>query len=188
MVMPEETQMPNSATAPSPPLLVFYDTEFTDLVADAELLSIGMVSAQSDDQLYIVIADAHREKASEFVQSIVLPIIDRHQPVYLTRNEAAGAISEWLETLRLNNPEQPLQLVSDSEWDWTLLSQLFPGPIGSRIAAQQIQDRLTSREQRGLFYGVVEAFHIHRNEQHHALVDALAIKAGYLAVVSNSTS
>jgi hypothetical protein len=188
VIVPEETQMLDSATAPSPPLLVFYDTEFTDIVADADLLSIGLVSAHTDDQLYIVLTDARRERGSEFVQSIVLPIIDRHQPMYLTRNEAANAISGWLEALRLSNPEQPLQVVSDSEWDWNLLRQLFPGKIGPWIVGQQIQDRLTSREQRGLFNGTVEAFHIHRNEQHHALVDALAIKKGYLAVVRNSIS
>jgi hypothetical protein len=186
--MPEETQMPISATEPSPPLLVFYDTEFTDLVADAELLSIGLVSAHTDDQLYIVIADARRERASEFVQSVVFPIIDRYQPMYLTRNEVAAAISGWLEALRLDNTDQTLELVSDSEWDWALLSRQFPGPIGPRVVGQTIQDRLESRERRGLFNGTVEGFHVRRNEQHHALVDALALKEGYLAVVRNSIS
>ena len=173
--------------SPEGPISVFYDCEFTDLTPDADLLSIGFVAADSEDELYIEISDAHRARASSFVRQEVLPRFGLHNPQVLKRVAAAARIEEWLDGLRGDNRQRQIVLLSDSTWDWQLMIELFipaPGePPWSRsfnVAGRLVQQYLDSGRQTACFNEALEMFHRESRQQHHALVDARGLKVAYL--------
>lgn len=53
-------------------MLLFIDTEFTDLRKNAELISIGVISERGD-KFYAEITDYDKEKCNDFVLSVVIP-------------------------------------------------------------------------------------------------------------------
>ena len=178
-------------TLPSAPVLVFYDTEFTDLAPGSELLSIGLVVAGTDDELYIEISDANLSLASDFVVAEVLPLMGRHKPLRLTKTEAAAAIDAWLDTLRAGDRSTQIVMVSDSSWDWRHLVALQstigenePWAHRCNVTSQMIQSLLKTEAQGENFYEAVEAFYRSHSEQHHALVDARSLKCGLLGAQS----
>lgn len=60
-----------------------------------DLLSIGLVVADIDAELYIEIADADVRASSDFVKETVLPLFGRHSPEVPTRAAAAARIEAW---------------------------------------------------------------------------------------------
>ncbi len=73
-------------------MLVFLDTEFTDLV-DSELISIGMVSEDGQRVLYLEISDFDPSKCSPFVQDGILPLLSRTEDVTVPRDELPAQIA-----------------------------------------------------------------------------------------------
>lgn len=170
-----------------PSVIVFIDTEFTDLCADAELLSIGLVAAETTDELYIELSDADRSGASDFVTEVVFPLLGMHDPEILPRQQAGQRIDVWFDLLRGGDRNRPIICVSDSMRDWQYLLTLYPpgNRSGSwaqarNVAGRLINDLLTSEAQQFAYADAVEMyFRRHGREQHHALVDARSLKEGY---------
>lgn len=106
--------------------MVFYDCEFTDLSSASNLLSIGLVAAGSDAELYIEIADADVSVSSDFVKKAVLPLFGRHTPAILTRVAAAARIETWLDSVRDGDRQRQVQMIADSSFDWDHFLALFP--------------------------------------------------------------
>lgn len=167
---------------------IFFDTEFTDLLPDADLISIGFVTESGDRSLYIELADWIPGKASDFVRERVVPLLDQPSEARMTTNECAVAVREWL--LELGSGRE-LELVSDSSWDWRLLQRLLG------YAIQTDNDRLPLVAGTG----PVLRFRLHSTRtpddervfveaanpwvagrEHHALVDAQGLRAGVLAI------
>lgn len=162
---------------------IYFDTEFTDFGIDSDLLSIGFVAATTDDELYIEITDPHPQcQPSEFVREFVLPLFGRHRPERLTRTQAAIRIDQWLDGLRGGDRETPIAFVSDSVLDWQYLMELWVSMPGepSWAAARNIRGMLAQStlmpHQTELLFAHVDEYHQERQEQHHALVDARALK------------
>jgi len=169
------------------PITVFYDCEFTDITSDADLLSIGFVAADSENELYIEIGDANRAQASLFVRHEVLPKFGMHNPQVLKRVGAAARIEEWLDDLRGGDRQQQIVVLSDSTWDWQFLLELFipmPGePPWARsfnVASRLVQQYLDSGRQTACFNEALDMFHREHRQQHHALVDARGLKLAYM--------
>jgi hypothetical protein len=170
----------------SEPLIVFYDTEFTDLGMSAELLSIGFVAADTNGELYIELADADRRGSSSFVREVVLPLFGRHNPQILRRAGAAAKIEAWLDGLREGNRERPILLLSDYGGDWMHLLDLFvtvpgefPWPRQMNLSAQLVQNHLLSGRQNYTFDETQVDYFREHGDQHHALIDARAMKAAW---------
>jgi hypothetical protein len=168
------------------PVMVFYDTEFTNFSRNADLLSIGLVAAEGSAELYIEIKDANLDASSDFVKAIVLPQFGKHHPKVLRRVEAASRITEWLDTLRNGDPQRQLQMVSDSIWDWQLLSGLYVEGSGNatwpalfNAKCRLILSVLAPGPQSETFAETIEQFYCQRGEQHHALVDARALREAW---------
>lgn len=174
-------------------LRVFVDTEFTDIAPDADLISLGFVT-ERDERLYIEISDWDRSLASDFVQRVVMPLLGRHNPEVLTRDQAAVRITQWLAELRGGDLTQQIIMLSDSQWDWTQLIELWPWMPGEEVWARQqnvvgrlISNELESGRQQRIFDEELEAFFQMRGhrltqtggERHHALVDALANREAF---------
>jgi len=113
-------------------MLIFFDCEFTDLLPDAGLISIGL-AAERDvvKPLYIELSEGWtRDGCSNFVLTTVLPLLGRHHPFQISREETATRIQEWLDNLRRGDREKKLIFLSDSSRDWSYLLGLFPSKPG----------------------------------------------------------
>lgn len=111
---------------------IFFDTEFTDLTVNSELLSLGLVADDSDAELYVEISDANRADASDFVRAIVLPLFGQFNPAVLTRGDAAKRIEVWLDGLRKGERDRQVIMVSDSPRDWQHLPSCSVTFLGKR--------------------------------------------------------
>lgn len=167
--------------------MVFYDCEFTDLTPDSDLLSIGFVAADVHLELYIELLDADVRRSSDFVRSEVLPMFGRHNPKVLTRSDAPARIEAWLDDLRSGDRQRQIVMISDSQWDWQHLLELFGAPMPGQpswahafnLIGRMVQMMLGSGRQMSAFNEELERYHGRHGERHHALVDARALKSAY---------
>jgi hypothetical protein len=178
--------LPPDPPSSGEPVMVFYDSEFTAISPDADLLSIGFAASDSDAELYIEIEDADLATASLFVREAVLPLFGRHNPEVLTRDAAAARIEAWFDGLREGDRQRQIVLVSDSPMDWQLFIELFvtmPGkpPWTSEInvVGRMVQHLLGSGRQQAAFAEALEIYFRQHKGRHHALVDARALKSAY---------
>ncbi len=109
-------------------MLIFFDTEFTDLSADAKLISIGLVR-EDGTSYYAELTDTYElEDCSEFVLEHVLPQLDGGD-ARITLKELSDILRGWL-----RGSGQPVTLVTDSpSWDWHLLQSIFDGDMPTNI-------------------------------------------------------
>ncbi len=104
----------------------FLDTEFMEDGEQIRPLSIGIVSERFH-ALYIVVTDAKRDLANDFVRKNVLPHIDTAPPpgvlyLRLAQREVGAAILDWMEGLT----EEPPEFWADyGAYDWVLFCQLW---------------------------------------------------------------
>ena len=101
---------------------VFFDTEFTGLTDDADLISVGFVSECANKSLYIELSGWDRTKANEFVLETVVPLLERPESSKLTTPQCASTVASWLAEFG-----QDVELVSDSN----PIFPLAPISIGS---------------------------------------------------------
>lgn len=137
-------------------------------------------------ELYIEIADANLETASEFVRKEVLPLFGKFNPEVLTRNNAATRIAARLDELRQGDPCRQIVMVSDSTWDWEHLARLFgqvPGQtswsLRLNVVARMVEQVIDCSQQITGFSELIEKYHRQHNFRHHALVDPRALKSAY---------
>lgn len=98
---------------------LFLDCEFTQLTAQAKLISLALVG-QDGTEFYVEVMDAWREEdCSEFVKEIVLPQLwggKYAMPII----EARAALLTFLASF-----EAELEIVTDApEYDWKLFCEL----------------------------------------------------------------
>jgi inhibitor of KinA sporulation pathway (predicted exonuclease) len=159
---------------------IFFDTEFTDLGFGADLISIAFISGTNE--LYIVISDVDLSEASDFVRENVLPLLDKHSPEHLKRDQAAFRIQEWINALRSNDMTREMVLCCDSNWDWQMLLELYPFMPGQptwasaqHVVCRLAQNELAATSRDGSFFEALEHSLGQNPERHHALVDARAL-------------
>ncbi|WP_417787788.1 hypothetical protein [Stutzerimonas xanthomarina] len=99
---------------------LYLDCEFTQLTAQAKLISLGLV-AEDGRELYVELLDTWRvEDCSDFVSEIVLPQLWGGE----YRKTAANARSELLGFL--STFDEILEVVTDApQYDWDLLCDLI---------------------------------------------------------------
>lgn len=95
-------------------MLVFLDTEYTD-VHNCDLISIGMVGEDGQQELYIERSDFRTEWCNVFVHTTVIPQLGKTGPA-LNRNELAACLTSWFEAL-----PRSITIACDSIVDWKLL-------------------------------------------------------------------
>lgn len=161
-------------------LHVFLDTEFTETGVNADLISLALVSGNK--QLYIEITDSWTpEDCSDFVQEVVLPLLGRHDPERLTRDQAGARVTEWLRDLRSGDLSVPVVVIADYAFDWLQLAELntaMPGePTWAK--AQNIAGRLAQNMVGDAIFEATDRLLEADPERHHALVDALALQRAF---------
>ena len=155
-------------------MLLFLDTEFTDFI-DCELISIGMVSEDGQHVFYAERNDYRREWASDFVRMAVVPYLGYQPEALCTRDELKVRLWAWFATL-----PRRVQIACDSMHDrdllWDALDEGLPPNLDQkRFELASLIDTLA-------FHEAVCKYHEHPGcPWHHALHDAHAHRAGWLA-------
>jgi len=157
-------------------MLVFFDTEFTELGIDSRLISIGFVSENGGHEFYAELSDTHTlSDVSDFARQAVLPLLEAGKSL-MTMLELAEKLKVWIEGL-----EEDVTLATDSiSWDWPWLHEVFyeanTWPLN--LAVKPFLLKQTSE-----FNLAVEKGFASGLRRHHALDDA---KANRLACLNQS--
>lgn len=149
---------------------VFLDAEFTDLL-DCDLLSLGMVS-ENGQRLYVEIADARFEWCSPVVQENILPLLGKDPQARVPREQAAVRVAEWLAQF------EEVDVLFDYQLDWELTADLLQDqPLQNPPKPRLVNHEASEPEA----MAAKEAVYRSGVTRHHALGDALALKAAWLA-------
>ncbi|MCB6185080.1 3'-5' exoribonuclease [Leeia sp. TBRC 13508] len=151
-------------------MIIFLDTEFTSL-NQPELISIGMISDDGKHQLYLEVRDIVKDNCSEFVTTVVIPLLGHGKKVLKADLEAE--LSAWFESL----PEN-ITIACDSDFDKDLLTKIFNGKLPSKVT--HWIDLYTMKAHPD-YQRTVLKYHAMAGREHHALHDAIAHRRGWLA-------
>lgn len=172
---------------------IFFDTEFSDLAADAELISLGAV-APNGQEFYVELIP-QPVCASEFVKEHVLPLLDNTTNSACARTSFPTALADWLADF----PEPTL--ISDSSWDIYHLRKSLglaavhhPGVIrlttsnGSTTEVGLITLPPMGDAALEIYDAALADCFARDPRQHHALVDARALAAAAFAIKTQRAS
>ena len=101
-------------------MLVFLDTEFTDLYNNPKLFSIGLISENGEHSFYAELYNTYTQAdLSDFAIIHVVPILDGDN--VLTFEQLSIKLKAWIVGL---NDE--VTIASDNQnWDWNFIKQIF---------------------------------------------------------------
>lgn len=167
-------------------MLLFLDTEFTDLVAAPNLISLGLVADNGETFYAELTRTLWYAQASEFV----LAEVARQFTGWAEESPRAVVqrLRAWLQ--RPSIAATPAQLVLDSDYDWRLFSELVrahggwpaalvPTPLCFAPWSLDNTLRKVAEQARARYFAD------HGLREHHALIDAHALRASYRAVAAN---
>ncbi len=156
-------------------MILFLDTEFTDFVAP-ELISLGLV-AQDGREFYAGRNDFDQSRCSAFVVMAVLPRLDGRPQVAMSAGELRARAGDWLTQFQ---GDSPVFVAFDYPGDWALLCEALGDNRPDWLVPMDIGELLSAiLPERLLEPGRVTA--------HHALADARALRADYVAALPRST-
>jgi len=148
-------------------MLIFLDTEFTDLL-DPVLISLGMV-AEDGQELYLEVPFPV-EKCTAFVREAVLPHLGGEPNTSCTVFEVRCHVLTWIETIR--QAQEEVLVCVDNQIDIDLLYNALeyrvPGWMACCLIGHDVDQSLINRffAESGL-------------PRHHALHDARANRYAY---------
>ncbi len=161
-------------------MLIFLDTEFTNLNLAAKLISIGLVEEAGERTFYAELSDTYvTADCSPFAREAVLPLLEGG-PALMTLRELGERLATWIAYLP---GKECASFVSDSvAWDWPLVWDIFqargawpdrlsrePVPIHPLVAYPAFE------------HACERAYRDDLLRRHHALDDARANRAGWAA-------
>lgn len=158
---------------------VFFDTEFTGLVVDPKLISIGLVDESGDLIFYAELSDTWQMvDVSDFVREAVLPKLEGGT-ARMTMAELGERLTIWLEEFN-----EPVQLVTDSlVWDWTWIQEIFHehGQWPANVDGKPLLLTMNYLNDFDAFEAAIEGAFAAGLRRHHALDDAQANRLGWIA-------
>lgn len=154
-------------------MLVFLDTEFTDFV-QMDLISVGLVT-EDGREFYGERNDYQQEDCSDFVREAVLPLLLRFPDARFSEVKLSFRLREWLASLG------PFTLACDSLYDRDLLIDLLVDMPTNFEGWLNLNDYMSEA-----YRQAEAAFHDQGRPWHHALYDAQAMLAGWLAATSRN--
>lgn len=152
---------------------VFLDTEYTN-PSDRELISIGMVSEDGKQQLYIERSDFPTVQCSVFVVKHVLPQLGESPQNVVPLHDLGCRLSNWF----LDLPRS-VRIAADSSIDLMLLRRsLGSDPPNLNLTLYDLRPLIDTPT----YHEAVERFYREKHRpRHHAMHDALAHRQGFLA-------
>jgi len=158
-------------------MLIFFDTEFTDLHWEAKLISIGLV-AEDGQTFYAELSDTYHPKdCGDFARQVVLPLLEGGE-MHMTFHLLSSRLGNWIESF-----EVPVKLATDSlAWDWPWIENIFKSPgIWPANLHGKPEILLFDADAGELFNNALEQAFAGGLRQHHALDDAKANRIGWIA-------
>jgi hypothetical protein len=158
------------------PMLIFFDTEFTDLCIDPRLISIGLIS-EDGREFYAELSETYEIKdCCDFVQEAVLPHLEGGD-VLMPMCKLTLRLGNWLEEFA-----RPVKLSTDSiSWDWRWIQEIF-GEAGTWPF--NLDGKLEILKQETDFNQAIEQAYAGGLRRHHALDDARANRIAQMLVSS----
>jgi hypothetical protein len=160
-------------------MIIFFDTEFHDLVAKPKLISIGLIDETGTRTFYAELSDTYEiQDCSEWVRENVLPLLDGGEAL-MSRQQLRVRLRNWLESFG-----EPVTLAADSlAWDWPRIHELFPAPKDwpVNVAVRPLLLTMNYMNDYDKFEMAVDAAFADGLRRHHALDDAKANAIGYIA-------
>lgn len=153
-------------------MLLFLDTEFTDF-QDCSLISIGLVSDDESFEYYGERTDFDYEACNRFVRTHVWANLGRFPQRRFKKAELEQDLALALAGLPGN-----LSIAFDSDRDRQLMMGIFENTLPPKISGYVDLRPMQSLAQ---FSRAEAAFFNHERPQHHALFDAKANRAAWLA-------
>ncbi len=155
-------------------MLIFIDTEFTDFI-NCELISIGMVSADGQHEFYGERSDYDEGQCSDFVHEAVLPYLGQIPTARYNSRQLTSALWKWFDTLPGH-----VQVACDSVYDRDLLWDAFHEGLPENL--DRTIYNFSHLIDEPVFAVAVADYHAQTGQPwHHALHDARANRAGWLA-------
>ena len=159
---------------------IFLDTEFTQF-RDGQLLSIGLVTDEGHE-FYVEVADPTRHaQASDFCKDVVIPQFGLVPSAAVRDDAAVGArVANWLRSF-----EHPVVISYDYKLDWRFFESALSAAgqwhaLASTIRAEDVAGVAAPGTPGEAAQNAV--FETSKSPgRHHALVDARALRAAWLA-------
>lgn len=160
-------------------LRVFFDTEFSGLIVNARLISIGLVSEDGKRTFYAELSDTWDAEACDpFVLEAVVPRLEGGD-CRMTMTELGQRLEDWLQGF-----DQPIRMATDSlAWDWAWFHEIFhaAGTWPKNVDGKPLLLSMNYLIDFDAFAETVEAAFAKGLRRHHALDDAEANRRGWLA-------
>lgn len=174
-------------------MIVFLDTEFTDLVVEPRLLSIGLVAADwSGREFYAEVTDRRRlHAASWFALDAVLPQFGRIAHAACSYATLGARLGVFIDRMTASlEPDEPLEVAYADDRDWQLAARaLDEGAGGSATLARRDLHPRNVHAIAGFGAGrrAADAYFAGQRDatisRHHSLCDARALRVAYEAVM-----
>lgn len=159
-------------------MLIFFDTEFSDLCIDPRLISIGLIAEDGERTFYAELSDTYQPKqCGEFTRLAVLPLLEGGDKV-LSMHELTLRLGNWLEDFG-----GPVTLATDSlSWDWPWIQEIFhiEGTWPANLDGKP-KILLFDADPGEKFNNALEQAFAGGLRRHHALDDAKANRLGWIA-------
>lgn len=160
-------------------LRIFFDTEFTELTADAKLISIGFIDETGDRIFYAELSDTWvPDEVGDFARQAVLPLLG-NAASRITKQELGKRLALWLASF-----DGPVKLATDSlNWDWRWIRDVFRehGAWPSNLDEEPLLLSMNTLCEFDEFEATLEHAFASGLRRHHALDDAKANRLGWIA-------
>lgn len=160
-------------------MLVFIDTEFTDFSPNCDLISIGLITEDGQQQFYAEVSDYKKEWTSPFVKREIFPFLGKDHQCLVTKLQLKSRLIQWFSML-----PRSVQIACDSEYDTRLLLTIFGKDIPKNLKLERYD--LSSLIQSNVFHQAASDYQQSKGGWHHALHDAKANRLGWLAYMDHS--
>ncbi len=172
-------------------MIIFLDTEFTDLVVEPRLLSIGLVAAAKIDvEFYAEVTDRDRiHAACWFAMDVVLPQFGKIAHAGCSYASLGARLRVFVErTVATLDPDEPVEIAFTYDLDWDLAQRAMRDAGG--IPRDQVWRRLDPRNvydvtEAGPARAAADAYFSQQSgapiARHHALCDARALRIAFEA-------
>lgn len=154
-------------------MLIFFDTEFTDLIVDPQLISIGFVAEDGERTFYAELSNTYRlADVGNFSRHAVLPQLEAGAAI-MDMRELGKRLAGWLEAF-----EEPVKLATDSlAWDWPWIREIFKEYATWPKNVEREPEILRQETEFNL---AIERAFASGLRRHHALDDAKANRLGWI--------
>ena len=159
-------------------MLIFFDTEFTDLHREAKLISIGLI-AEDGRTFYAELSDTYQHKdCGDFAREVVLQLLEGGE-MRMPFHHLSLRLGNWIESF-----EVPVKLATDSlAWDWPWIESIFkiPETWPANLDGKPLLLTMNYLVDYDQFETAIEQAFNDGLRRHHSLDDAKANRMGWIS-------